>query len=631
VTRCYAWPLTVLADQPLRLHVSTPHRRFGVRLFRCGATVRELPADPGVHDGVQASAGRPDEAWGWPEYQIELGAGLADGVYVAVVVPVGDDDAADQVSAGSQVLTRSDAGLFVVRRQPPPPGRERIVVKLPAATYCAYNQAGGTSLYAGARWASDWDAQGYVVSLQRPGNGGVGGEVMAGDAPDVYERGSRRQAFAHWDAPLVAWLEENGYQPAYCTDFDLHDDDGLLADATLLICSGHDEYWSAAMRRRVLEFVSAGGNVCFLAGDVAEWEIDIAPAQDRLFCRKMKGGPPAGHAPEAPSASWHLTDPQDWLTMSTWALGGGWWDGHRAVDGFQPVVPSHWVFDAVRFPDDGITGGDSTPIIGYEVDGVAIDRGDGPPKLSEHQRGGPGRVLLAAARLSAGWVAGYGQANAAMMFRTAPSGGMVFSVGTTDWAMALTTDPGVSTITGNVVGRLACPSLRIRGPVSPDGEYLDDPEIVGPGRRVGWHLDGTQVAAEGLGAATWSVTGPSQTRQGNGPEITIDSGEDEGWVTVTATAKDAAGQSYFGSRTVRVLGPEDYLRRRIVRTMHAMAYPDEQGGSLVDQRTSEASLAERVIPIRLRWVQSHLRVLADLTAELEAIWTATGRMADGDL
>jgi len=208
---------------------------------------------------------------------------------------------------------------------------------------------------------------------------------------------------------------------------------------------------------------------------------------------------------------------------------------------------------------------------------------------------------------------------------------MVFSVGTTDWAMALTTDPGVSTITGNVVGRLACPSLRIRGPVSPDGEYLDDPEIVGPGRRVGWHLDGTQVAAEGLGAATWSVTGPSQNRQGHGPEITIDSGEDEGWVTVTATAKDAAGQSYFGSRTVRVLGPEDYLRRRIVRTMHAMAYPDEQGGSLVDQRTSEASLAERVIPIRLRWVQSHLRVLADLTAELEAIWTATGRMADGDL
>ncbi len=63
--------------------------------------------------------------------------------------------------------------------------------------------------------------------------------------------------------------------------------------------------------------------------------------------------------------------------------------------------------------------------------------------------------------------------------------------------------------------------------------------------------------------------------------------------------------------------------------MHAMAYPDEQGGSLVDQRTSEASLAERVIPIRLRWVQSHMQVLAELMAELEAIWDASGRMADG--
>ena len=33
---------------------------------------------------------------------------------------------------------------------------------------------------------------------------------------------SRRQTFAHWDAPFVAWLESRGYEVAYCTDFDLH-------------------------------------------------------------------------------------------------------------------------------------------------------------------------------------------------------------------------------------------------------------------------------------------------------------------------------------------------------------------------------------------------------------------------
>ena len=75
--------------------------------------------------------------------------------------------------------------------------------KLPTATYTAYNQIGGASLYAAALWARDWTAQGYVGSLQRPGNAGVGGRVMEGDAPDAYLRSSRRQMFAHWDAPFV--------------------------------------------------------------------------------------------------------------------------------------------------------------------------------------------------------------------------------------------------------------------------------------------------------------------------------------------------------------------------------------------------------------------------------------------
>ena len=33
MTACYAWPVTVRAGADLRLHVSTEHARFGVRLF----------------------------------------------------------------------------------------------------------------------------------------------------------------------------------------------------------------------------------------------------------------------------------------------------------------------------------------------------------------------------------------------------------------------------------------------------------------------------------------------------------------------------------------------------------------------------------------------------------------------
>jgi hypothetical protein len=82
---------------------------------------------------------------------------------------------------------------------------------------------------------------------------------------------------------------------------------------------------------------------------------------------------------------------------------------------------------------------------------------------------------------------------------------------------------------------------------------------------------------------------------------------------------------------VRVAGTDEYLRRRIVRALDALAHPDEQGGALVDQKASEGELAQRVIPVRLGWVQEYAQTLAGLVAELEARWAAEGRMADGAL
>jgi hypothetical protein len=630
MTRCYAWPLTVRAGADLQLHVSTPFPEFAVRLFRVGAAIEEAPGPAGRYQGQDLPFGRPDDAWGWPRYPVGLDPSLADGVYVAVPVPAEPDGSAGLVAADAGLLTRPDACLFVLRRHAAEPGRRPIIYKLPTATYAAYNQLGGVSLYAGAYWVRDWSAQGYVVSLQRPGNGGIGGQVMAGDAPDAYARTSRRQVFAHWDAPFIAWLEQRGHELTYCTDFDLHDDDALLADDALVLSGGHDEYWSSQMRRRILEFVDRGGNICFFAGDVACFEAEFAAAGDRMFCRKMNGGGPDGDGSGRVGALWHVNDPEDWLTLSSGAYGGGWWDGRRAIDGYRPVNPAHWVFDGVEFPAGGITGGDATPVIGYETDGVRLERASSPPRLSEHRKGGGGgRALLALARLSAGWVAGPDQANAAIMIRTAPSGGMTFSVGTTDWPLALA-DRAVGRITQNVVSTLASRSLIIHGPVCDDGEYIGDGELVGAGQDVRWYADGSQSAALGLTKVRWQVSGGASSSAAAGG-ITTRSADADRWLTVTATAETADGQPCFGSRTVRVADTEEYLRRRIVRALNAMANPDEQGGALVDQHASEATLADRVIPVRLPWVRQHAETLAELMTQLTAIWTANGRMAEGAL
>jgi hypothetical protein len=70
---------------------------------------------------------------------------------------------------------------------------------------------------------------------------------------------------------------------------------------------------------------------------------------------------------------------------------------------------------------------------------------------------------------------------------------------------------------------------------------------------------------------------------------------------------------------------------RIVRALDALAYPDEQGGELVDQGAAEADLADRVIPVRLGWLREHAARLTGLIDELEGRWTSAGRMADGAL
>jgi hypothetical protein len=171
---------------------------------------------------------------------------------------------------------------------------------------------------------------------------------------------------------------------------------------------------------------------------------------------------------------------------------------------------------------------------------------------------------------------------------------------------------------------------------------VGDGDMTGPDTDTGWYLNGDQVAALGLASVEWQVrggeraAGPGADHDAGGPgdpgaPLVTRSADGQEWLTVTATAQDAAGRRYFGSRTVRVLDTDEFLRRRVIRALNAIAYPDEQGGALVDQHAAEGELAERVIPVRLGWLAEYTGVLSGLLADLEARWTISGRMADGAL
>src|SRR5580692_271688 len=127
MTRCYAWPVTVGPSDELQLHLSTTFPSVRVWLYRAGADVEAVASPAGPLAGLDVPFGRPDAAWGWPRHSISLPPELADGIYIAVVVAAGEP----APEAGADLLTRTDACLFVLRRRPADrPGR-RIWVKLP--------------------------------------------------------------------------------------------------------------------------------------------------------------------------------------------------------------------------------------------------------------------------------------------------------------------------------------------------------------------------------------------------------------------------------------------------------------------------------------------------------------------
>src|SRR5207237_9935130 len=99
------------------------------------------------------------------------------------------------------------------------------VIQASVATWQAYNDWGGESLYSDALGLVGGHAR--AVSFDRPYTDGFG----AGE-------------FCNFEDSLVQWVESHGYDVTYLTNVDVHRDPSLLAGQRLFISSGHDEYWS---------------------------------------------------------------------------------------------------------------------------------------------------------------------------------------------------------------------------------------------------------------------------------------------------------------------------------------------------------------------------------------------------
>jgi hypothetical protein len=245
----FADRVSVAPGEPVRLFVSTTAAGYLVTAFRIGA-----------YQGFDASAV-------WTSVRLPGGAQAAATIQQptrTVVAPWRPSLTVDTTGwPPGNYLFRLDADNGAQQYVPltvrSPSNDGRVVVINAVTTWQAYNRWGGYSLYQGPDGRREDRSR--AVSFDRPYEAGMSG---AGQ-------------FLQFELAFLRVAENAGVPLGYATDVDLHADPHLLDGARAVIMLGHDEYWSAAMRRAATAARDRGVNLAFLGGNEVYRHIRLAP------------------------------------------------------------------------------------------------------------------------------------------------------------------------------------------------------------------------------------------------------------------------------------------------------------------------------------------------------------------
>jgi hypothetical protein len=399
-------------------------------------------------------------------------------------------------------------GFFVLRAIQP---QNAIVMVVTTSTYQAYNDYGGANAYSTGGLAYTGGVP--VLSWRRPLPPGwvrkPGDFVRLANVNNFDENvpflswavgkgisiWSGGTGWSNWEQPFVDWARAAGYSLDFVCSHDLHADPDMLTGYRLMLSVGHDEYWSWEMRDGVERFIACGGNVAFLSGNTAFWQVRFDDAHDMTAYKGCwRADPLFGTADQARvSGLWSnpITGrPENIMTGVSFVAGG-----YARIAGASPAGPGgtivyrpeHWLFAGTGLRYGDVLGREGV-LIGYEVDGCRFQFVNGRPEPTGEDGTPLSFEILALAPASLlsretapdfypdGTMSDlevvteqmtgdctaenlarftFGHATMGLFER----GGTVFAAGTTEWACCLSAgDEQVATITRNLLDRLSTPA-----------------------------------------------------------------------------------------------------------------------------------------------------------------------------
>lgn len=353
----YCSHTSVRAGESIRFHVSTnPPSQFTLDIFRMGyyggdggRLMKRLgPFGGTVQPDPQVGEKRLRDCQWSACAEVTIPRDWLSGVYLGKLTAARD---------GTQSYL-----IFIVRDD----RAADFIFQCSDTTWQAYNRwPDQFSLYDDGQSQWYWGG-GVQISFNRP----YGKYCQIMDAP--LSQGSGEWFL--WEYPSAYWLEAEGRDVTYISNFDTHADPRGLLRAKGFLSVGHDEYYTIEMFRNLQSAIVKGLNVAFLSGNTCCGRIRLSPdtagRPGRVYERVGVFGPPGGT--------------RDFVAMKTLAherpyaneLVGAHSTG--VVTGgadWTCVAPDHWLFAGTGMKHgDGIPGlvgwewhGDPAPIPGLEI------------------------------------------------------------------------------------------------------------------------------------------------------------------------------------------------------------------------------------------------------------------------
>lgn len=406
----YCSKQSVRAGENLSIYVSTkPARKFKIEFFRTGyyggkGARLMATTDPiqGIEQVTPEIGEKTLHECRWqPSYELTIPNDWVSGVYLGRLTTIAEQP--NEPYWQSYII-------FVVTDDRPCD----VLFQCSDNTWQAYNQ-----------WPSK-----YSVYTHPKGNQGPWADVSF-DRPygreaqfdsvvnDPLTQGAGE--YLPLEFPLAYWLEQQGYNVAYCCNSDmLTPERGLKSRAFISV--GHDEYWDIRQFRSVERMRDEGVSLLFLSGNSVCWVSPFRPNSlgnpNRILFR---GGPYGGQRPIALARAkehgpFPEHGPDEGFLMGARNVepvnGGGDWICTK---------PDHWIFEGT-----GMKAGEAIPgLIGWEYHGDPADI--------------PGLEVVGS---GTAWVSGERPQQWTATVYEGPKGNVVFNASSIFWVQGLSDPPG---------------------------------------------------------------------------------------------------------------------------------------------------------------------------------------------